>query len=82
MRLVIINIKMILHDYNRNFIMQINIRIVLLSNVYQNCNMVVMPMHKLHFVLNLKIVIFNKIDCKNHSITWEIFQGWFELLVL
>lgn len=42
--------------------MQIWIWIPLLGYVDQDYHMVVMPVHTLHFILNLKTIILNKVN--------------------
>jgi hypothetical protein len=58
---IIKDIKMILCQNLGILIIDIKIKVRLICNMNQNNNLVGMPMHVLHFILHLEIVIFNKI---------------------
>jgi hypothetical protein len=51
------------------------------TDMHQNGNLVSMPMHTLHFVLYFRIVVFYKVNNRNHNIGWEIFNALFEMLI-
>jgi hypothetical protein len=59
---IIKNVKIILHVGLSGFIMRVRVWIPNPSNVDKNGHLVVMLMHGLHFILNLKVVVFCKID--------------------
>jgi len=72
MTLVIKNVKIIFHEGFGSFIIRIRAWVLDPRNVNPNGHLVTMPMHGLHFVLNFKVVVFCKINYKNHHIIWEI----------
>lgn len=59
------NIKMI---YNRYawIILRAYIVIMLKSNMDKNINLIIMPQHWLHLILDFKIIIFSEINNWNH----------------
>ena len=46
------------------------------------CDLVAMPMFRVHFILNLKGVIFSKVNDKDHGVTRENLKACLELLIL
>jgi hypothetical protein len=46
------------------------------------CALIVMPMHKLNFILDFKTIIFGKVNYWDHSVIWEWLNAIFELLIL
>ncbi len=61
MLLIIKNMKMVLNQNARIFIIRICMKIVPKCDMHKNINMECVPMHGLNFILGLKTVIFSKI---------------------
>jgi hypothetical protein len=68
MALAIKNVKVLSHEGFGIFIIKIRAWVHDPKNVNQNGHSVTMPMHGLHFVLNFKVIVFCKINYKNHHI--------------
>ncbi len=49
-------------------------------NMHQNGNLVSMLVHILHFILNFKIVIFCKINHRNHILVGKDLMHWLKCL--
>jgi hypothetical protein len=54
--------------------------IVMKIDMQQDRNLVTMPMQTLHFILNFKIVVINKINNRHNYVGYERFNAFFETL--
>lgn len=68
MAFVIKNVKVVFHEGFGSFIIKIKAWVPDPRNVNQNGHLITMLVHGLHFVLNLKAIVFYKINYKNHHI--------------
>jgi hypothetical protein len=50
--------------------------------MYEHCALIVMPMHRMNFVLDLKVVVCNKINYQYQSVISKMLKAIFELLIL
>ncbi len=82
MTLVTIYVKIIFHDHVSTFIMRIMVLVFHPYNVDKNGDLVAMPMHGLHFILDLIIIGFCKIYHKNFSIIYKILKAKLEHCIL
>jgi hypothetical protein len=61
MNFVVQYIKMVSHDGIWIHITWVKVWITHLRNMYKNSDLVIMQVHKLHFILNLKTIVFNEV---------------------
>jgi hypothetical protein len=82
MTLVTRYVKIIFHDHVSTFIMWIMVLVFQARNVDKNGDLVAMPMHGLHFILDLKVIFFCKIYHKNYSMIYKILKARLEHYIL
>jgi hypothetical protein len=82
MTLVIIYVELIIHDDVSAFIMWIKVWVFHSRNVDKNGDLVAMPVHRLHFILNFKAIVLCKIYHKNYSIIYKILKARLEHYIL
>lgn len=79
---IIKHMKMIFIQHPRILIIWVIIGVKIVWNMNQYKNLVGVPIHWLHFILNLKCIVFHKINYKNFAIIWERLHTSFKFLVL
>ncbi len=62
MTFIIKNVVIIFHASSSGLVMRVKVWVLNASNVDKNGHLVAMPVHRLHFILNLKVVVFYEID--------------------
>lgn len=50
--------------------------------MHKYCALIIMLVHRLHLVLDLEAIIFNKVDYSHHIVIQEMLKAIFELLIL
>ncbi len=70
------------HESFRIVIIWVRVWISHPRNVHKYSDLVTMPIHRLNFILDLKVIIFNKINYQNYGVIWKIVKANFELIIL
>jgi len=79
---VIRNIKMVLHQYICLRVREVQIGVVPISYVNKNAHLIRVPVHTLHFILNLELVILSIVNNRDYCVFRERLATTSELLVL
>lgn len=79
---IIRHMKMIFNQHPGILIIWVIIGVKTVWNMNQYRNLVGVPIHWLHFILNLECKVFYKINYKNYAIIWERLHTNFKFLVL